>query len=456
MLMSASSEFIALCRSQVALLTGGLGASLSIVYLAEERLEDVETRLVPVVIYPETEHFWKEDPRLRLLPGDRNSVKQLLQHQSQVQVKELPSAGDNFLGQPQLSLPSSTIDVDSTHQNTPSSLMQQRQMVLPLIHDEVVMGLLVTGRDDRPWTGREQAQIERVAHTLALACVLDQRSQWLEQERTHHLQVQEQQRDLLDNLLHQLRNPLTAIRTFGKVLLKRLLPGDENRGVATSIVQESDRMRELLQQLEQVMPLETDSGEAFLDFNRPPLSLLPASDSPDLLPAEPCSVVAILEPLIASAVAIAQERQLQVNTLLPVDLPPVQADPGALREVLSNLLDNALKYNFPDGRIFIQVKRSHSNIGRAVQTIAITNTGAGIPAPDLPHIFERHYRGVQATSEIKGSGLGLAIVKELIMRMQGTIEVFSPAERNAIADFDPDLTTFPDGTGTTFIVRLPE
>ncbi len=457
MLMPTSSEFIALCRSQVALLTGGLGASRSIVYLAEERLESAEARLVPVVMYPEGQ-FWEENPRLRLLPSDRDSVTQLPQLRSQVpSPRELPFvAGDSVAKQSQSSLTPWATDADPTQPDSAtSSLMQQRQVVMPLIHDGVMMGLLVTGRDDRPWTGGEEAQIERVATTLSIACVLDQRSQWLEQERAHRLQVQEQQQDLLDNLLHQLRNPLTAIRTFGQVLLKRLLPEDGNRGVASSIVQESDRMRELLQQLEQVMPLEADSEAAFLDFNRPLLSLRPASDLPDL-PTEPCSAVAILEPLLTSAVAIAQERQLHVNSLLPTDLPPVQAEPGALREVLSNLLDNAVKYAPSGGHIFIQVKKPTAQVGRVMQTIAITNTGAGIPAQDLPHIFERHYRGVQAASEITGSGLGLAIVKELLTRMQGAIEVFSPAEKTALTDFALDSDVLSEGTGTTFIVRLPE
>ena len=59
--------------------------------------------------------------------------------------------------------------------------------------------------------------------------------------------IQEKQQDLLDSLLHQFRNPLTALRTFGKLLMKRLQPGDKNREVATSIVRESERLQELLQ-----------------------------------------------------------------------------------------------------------------------------------------------------------------------------------------------------------------
>jgi signal transduction histidine kinase len=69
---------------------------------------------------------------------------------------------------------------------------------------------------------------------------LDQRREWFEQQLSQQQRLQAKQRDLLDNLLHQFRNPLTALRTFGKLLLKRLTLGDSNRAVADNIVRESE------------------------------------------------------------------------------------------------------------------------------------------------------------------------------------------------------------------------
>ncbi|MFO5527217.1 MAG: sensor histidine kinase, partial [Cuspidothrix sp.] len=81
------------------------------------------------------------------------------------------------------------------------------------------------------------------------------------------------------------------------------------------------------------------------------------------------------------------------------------------------------------------------------QGIAISDTGPGIPLEDLAHLGERHYRGVQAKTEIPGTGLGLAIAKQLIAEMQGDIEVFSPAIKS--------VSTIPHRPGTTFIIWLP-
>ncbi|MGB6295517.1 MAG: ATP-binding protein, partial [Rivularia sp. (in: cyanobacteria)] len=125
------------------------------------------------------------------------------------------------------------------------------------------------------------------------------------------------------------------------------------------------------------------------------------------------------------------------------NLSLVKGNPQALREVLSNIVDNALKYTPAGGKILIESVQDKANfVG-----IAISDNGPGIPQKDLEHLGERGYRGVQAQTEIPGSGLGLTIAKQLIEQMQGEMEVFSPATR-----FDIKLLRTP---GSTFIVRLP-
>jgi signal transduction histidine kinase len=353
-----------------------------------------------------------------------------------------------------------------------NSWQQQRQIVLPLIHEGVVMGLLVTSREDQPWNEREIAQIERIAHTLTLAYILDKRSQWLEQKYRQQQLLQAQQQDLLDNLLHQLRNPLTALRTFGKLLLRRLLPKDANRDIANSIIRESDRLQELLLQMERAT--DPDAGEPALPpatsaaDRQPtmggPLPLLPAS------PLESRSVAEVLQPLLLSAAAIAGERQLTLKAHIPLDLPPVLCHPKALPEVLSNLIDNALKYTPAGGQIYISAgdRQQAKAAGELPATgdnfspplhpsqmiaIAISDTGPGIPPQDLQRLFQRHYRGVQAQTEIPGTGLGLAIAKDLLEQMQGEIEVFSPALSRWLPTDSPQLPG--TGPGTTFVVWLP-
>lgn len=440
MLMSASSELVALCRAQVALLTQSLGASLSVVYLTEELLEEGETqtKLIPIVVYPEA--AWQASTALTLIPQISNSFLPLLDTQKVVSSKAIP---------PQSVLDGEQADDTSAHRY---GLLPSTQIVLPLMHDNIFMGLLVTNREHRPWNERERSEIERIAQTLALARILDQRREWYEQQLTQQQLLMQTQRDLLDNLLHQLRNPLTALRTFGKLLFKRFVPGDANRKVAENIVRESDRIQELLKQFDRIIEL-TPKAEPDTDESLPVTPLLlertvePVSKPLVLLPnvsdnIEACAVADILEPLLASSNAIAQERNLNIKLEIPANLPLVNANRVALREVLSNLLDNALKYTPPGGRIYIQAGQAAEDF----QGIAISDTGPGIPPQDLEHMFERHYRGVQAVSNIPGTGLGLAIAKDLVEQMQGKIQVFSPAQH-------PNLTD--DNPGTTFVVWLP-
>ena len=429
--MPASSEFVTLCRSQIALLTKGLGADLSAVYLTEELTEDVPPKPIPIVAYPEMPVDW-EDRKVAtaIAPEERPSEI----------VPQLPSAQLDRSVEREYDLPRS---------GERDSLQHHHQLVLPLMHESVVMGLLVTSRKDRTWNQWERDRIDEIAKTLAIACILDRRSQWLQQQERQSKLLQAQQHDVLDNLLHQIRSPLTALRTFGKLLLKRLLAGDTNRKVAESIVRESDRLQELLQKFDAAIDIvdiqpESVTKEA-TDAVPPenPVALLPAANplGRDDLKLEFRSITEVLEPLLTPAEAIAQERQLGLQVEILPNLPLVRSDVKALREVVSNLIDNALKYTPKGGRVYVQV-------GDRLQTnklfIAISDNGPGIPSQDLEQIFERHYRGVQAETGISGTGLGLAIAKELVEQMDGEIQVFSPAIYPAASS-----------RGTTFIIWLP-
>ncbi|MBV8887381.1 MAG: GAF domain-containing protein [Chroococcidiopsidaceae cyanobacterium CP_BM_RX_35] len=434
MLTSASSEFITLCRSQVALLNQGLGADLSIVYLTKELVEGEMSKagLIPVVAYPEA-GMWAGANTLALLPAATSDDSLILETPAETEI--------------------TSVAVPIQLQESDHFLKSEHSIVLPLIHEGVVLGLLVTGREDRAWSERERSEIERIAQTLTLARLLDQQREWALAKLSQQQRLQAEQRDLLHNLLHQFRNSLMALRTFGKLLLKRLIPGDSNHGVAANLVRESDRLQDLLQQFDQVIDLTLDDLKLNKSLLPAPLlmeaTLQPATKPMLLLPdAEAkadtsCLVADVLEPLLASAQAIAQERHLGIRSKIPPNLPPVRANARALREVLSNLIDNALKYTPSGGQISIDAGQERGNL----QGIAISDTGPGIPPQDLNRIFERHYRGIQAETEIPGTGLGLAIAKELVEQMQGEIEVKSPTW-----SYTEGSETSP---GTTFTVWLP-
>lgn len=548
--MRVGSEFLYLCQEQVNLLTSGLGATFAIVALLErptQNLEDDTVSLLPIVTYPQafdnvdpqTLRLWLVDiwlaernpsssiPYENVPPPDILSRKEVnVQPKIDVRLeRELHVKDENWVQSwpPQIYPTTSAVTItDGTLGRVPSVSSKQNQIVMPLIYQDVMVGLLVTARGDRGWNQVEKYDIERIGHTLAAACVLEQRSQWLEkrlhQQTTAYAQIQDQQQDVLDDVLHQFRNPLTALRTFGKLLTKRLAPSDRNRTVAESIVRESDRLQELLQQLSAAaeipsialpstaptMPTASthttvlipssnpsssettvEAGESSRgmensirdDQDEPSSSIKTAiSDKPTekatdhsttalqvpVTHYEPTDTVKaltgqgiqlelydpmdILKPLLLSAHAIAQDRQLELGLTCPENDTTVLADAKALREVFSNLIDNALKYTPPQGKvdIIVGIERTLSTIetpptdeqsepgiesvmgDRKMYGIAIADTGPGIPMSDQPQLFQRHFRGVQRQGDIPGTGLGLSISQLLTQQMEGQIQFFSP------------------------------
>ncbi|MBF2029412.1 MAG: sensor histidine kinase [Oscillatoriales cyanobacterium C42_A2020_001] len=467
MLMPVSSEFVALCRAQIMLLSQALGASISIVYLTHDLVEGAQAQLVPIAAYPETLNERDRQPNPLRLPALLTPAEPFLKGLTEETAIAALEAGKVRVDE---EIESSRSTTDRVETQVGGALTDQRQLVLPLIHETVVFGLLVTRRDDHAWEEWEHQQVERIATTLSLACVMDQRYQWGQHEREQERLLQLQQHDLMDNLLHQLRNSLTALQTFGKLILRRLAPGDRSHELATSIAREAERLRELSQQMEMALeiglkttprslppslqddPLDDEEqlGEATL-YPHP----IPPTSAIGLLPSaalsiERCLVETVLEPLLASATAIAQEKNIAIAVDLPDDLPPVWANPQALREVLNNLIENAIKYTPMNGHIWVWADGPEDD---NLLAIFVSDTGPGIPPEDLSHLFERHYRGVQAQGSIPGSGLGLAIARSLIEQMHGKIQVFSPAlpTKRTL----PIASSLPPSGGTTFVVQLP-
>ncbi len=429
----SSTEFTALCQSQITILSKSLGAVWSVIYLTEEMSEDGQAQLFPLAVYPQG----KNKKALELPPVKLSEFWQQLQSNSVAQL-----------------LPANLTNKNTKNQSAPnlkSGSEERKQLIVPLIHQDTFFGLLVTGREDREWQSTELRQIEEITRTIAIARFLELQYHWTKEELTAQKNRQRLERDRQDDLLHQLRNPLTALRTFGKLLIKRLLPGDSNRLIAQSILEQSDRFQQLLEQFE----TESNAIDSinYEDFERSKIPVLEASDftvaqSNFLLPSsdkelDSLDLQQILEPLLNTAKAIATDRNIKLTTNIPSIIPKVRADISALREIFNNLIDNALKYTPAGGKVQLDLETKQLATEPKMLGIAISDTGYGIPTADREHIFERHYRGIQAQSDIPGTGLGLAIAHELIVKMQGKIELISPNNLSK------------DSPGTTFIVWIP-
>jgi two-component system phosphate regulon sensor histidine kinase PhoR len=156
------------------------------------------------------------------------------------------------------------------------------------------------------------------------------------------------------------------------------------------------------------------------------------SDEPRLEP-RPLDLVALARSALEGLEGRLVSQQLRAE-LVDGGAGRALADPGALEQVLANLLDNALKYTEPGGRVSVRV----ADDGEYVR-LSVADTGIGIPETDRVRIFERFYRVDKARSRaLGGTGLGLAIVKHLVQAMHGEVSVESVP-----------------GAGSTFHVRLP-
>lgn len=457
MIIPTSPEYLDLCRSQALVLRETLGVTSTAIYLAEHRADQSDPALIPVFAFPEPAELEQPVKRSPKTSNHLSTASDSVEIAPQT-AAETDSANNSILG----------LD-EGWSLGFSADATANQSMVLPMAYEEVLLGVLVCYRPT-PWQESERQQAKYIADSLAIACVLDQRGQWMQQQLKQKYLDQEQQSERFHDLLHQFRNPLTAMRTFGKLLTRRLQSGDTNYPIAEGIVRESDRLEGLVEQFDMTVasgdrslakapiipsteslalpPAQNSSLE-----DQPASQLTPHQSLTGQLSMELATVDEILEPVLVSAGAVAQERQIRIAQGLVEELPPVFMDRSALREVLSNLIDNALKYSPARSWIWVAtgLLKQKGNSSEPYQGIAVGDTGPGIPQEDQSRVFERSYRGVQAEGEIPGTGLGLAIAKDLVVAMGGSIELYSPASLSGLVP-----TTEADGNnpGSVFIVWL--
>jgi signal transduction histidine kinase len=232
-----------------------------------------------------------------------------------------------------------------------------------------------------------------VVFALILAAV----SWWLSGRALRSAQAAwDKQQAFIAHAGHELRTPLTMIRAAAEITQRKLPDGDSRRGPVGAIIAEADRMGRLVGDLLLLSRLDAHALRVEL---------------------RPVDLVPLLGELSVSFGRVAGERGVSLNA--GPARGKVLADDGRLRQVLLILLDNALRHA-PDGST-IGIECASS--GRRI-LIMVRDHGAGIPPEDLPHLFERFYRGRGENPE-SGSGLGLAIARELVEAMRGKIHIAS-------------------------------
>jgi two-component system phosphate regulon sensor histidine kinase PhoR len=218
--------------------------------------------------------------------------------------------------------------------------------------------------------------------------------------------------EFLSNVSHELRTPLTAVITFADTLEDGGLDDPEAaRGFLSVIRRNAERMRALIEDITELSSIE--SGGARVDVREVRLS-----------------------PVVRDIFAALSAKADALGVTLHDEVPPaatVRADPRRLEQMLTNLVDNAVKFNRRGGGVTV------GHAGGERDRVSVSDTGDGIPAEHLSRLFERFYRVDRARSRAAGgTGLGLAIVKHLARAHGGEVSVRSTP-----------------GEGSTFTIELP-
>ena len=231
------------------------------------------------------------------------------------------------------------------------------------------------------------------------------------QDITYLKQIDRLKNEFVNTVSHDLRSPLTAILGYVD-LLDRVGPvNDQQREFIHRVQNSVENITSLVNDL-----LELGRIEAGFDTQK------------EVVPLE-----GIIRYSLETLGGQISDRRMKINLNLPTEIPQMRGNPIRLRQVLDNLIGNAIKYTPEGGEISINVEVQNDQI-----LLRISDTGPGIPPADQPHIFEKFYRASNVPKGVGGSGLGLAIVKSIVDNHQGRIWVESLL-----------------GQGTAFTVVLP-
>lgn len=213
--------------------------------------------------------------------------------------------------------------------------------------------------------------------------------------------------DFVTNVTHELKTPLTSISGFAETLRQSDNIPPESRIRFLQIIEaESDRLKRLIDDILTLSAIET-SGDYLRES--------------DFLPEE----------LIMDCVRLleqrAEEKQASIKVEIPTELSPLRSNSDLIRQLLINLIDNAIKYSGEGGKVIVRAQLSDEKF-----CIEVEDDGIGIAEEEIPRIFERFYRVDKARSKKeRGTGLGLAIVKHSLIRLGGSIEVRSELGRGS-------------------------
>lgn len=221
-----------------------------------------------------------------------------------------------------------------------------------------------------------------------------------------------QQSDLIAEVMHELKTPLMALSVSSELLTRDTLPETERVVLIDMIKRESNRLVKLTQD--------------YLDLAR-------LESRRVTMAADPVDLLQLTQQVINIAQPQAEQRNIEIQLISPNKVPAVSGDFNRLKQVMLNLVSNAIKYNRDDGQIVIKL-----DVEKEYLKLQVRDSGRGIEEEHLNKLFSRFYRIPDAEGYSEGTGLGLSIAKTIVEEHSGRIDVSSQY-----------------GVGTTFTVTLP-
>ena len=274
-----------------------------------------------------------------------------------------------------------------------SGLYFVRSIVVPLGQVERTAASIARGELDvrLPVTGDARDEVDRLRGTI------NRMAEGLEE-------TEKMKNEFISSVSHELRTPLTSIRGWVETLMTLDDPTDENYRKGLEIINnETARLYNMVEEL--------------LDFSRLQNGRLKMS-------CRPLDLVAELTDAVLFCEARIQREGLLLSYSEPEEMIPVYADPNRLRQVFINILDNAIKYSAPGGRITVKIWQ-----GEYKAFIEIIDQGRGIPPEDLENVKTKFYKG---SNSVRGSGIGLALVDSIMTALDGTLDLKSTLGRGTV------------------------
>ncbi len=296
----------------------------------------------------------------------------------------------------------------------------------PLQEGSILLGVLRAERfsSSDQWSEQLDRRLQSTAQALA-HCL------GLELEREKLLNELSTQRDQIGLMVHQLRNPLAALGTYAKLLLRKLGPESNHRSLVEGLINEQKQLNKYVSVLDDLSQLKLPSKD-----DEPSGLLLP----PVFSQQKSINLKDLIEPLVerASVTANLENRYWTAPPDWPLWMQqPRSIDEGVVAEIVANLLENAFKYSSKETQIGICFDENK---------ICVWDAGNPIETAYREKIFEKGFRGIKNT-DITGSGLGLALARQLAEKINGNLKLLDKP-----SDFLPSLPQ----VGNAFLLILPK